>query len=48
MNKDEIVKRIIAVVIVLIAAAVTWGITVPRHFLNTLGIVTAVCDDQTC
>jgi len=42
-------KKIIALVILAVVAAGFFGLTVPRHVLNTLGFAMADCtDDSGC
>ncbi len=41
-------KKIIAFMILAIVAAGFFGLIVPRHVLNTLGIAAADCDGQNC
>ena len=41
-------KKIIAVVILAVFAAGFFGLMVPRHVLNTLGLARADCDRQNC
>jgi len=38
-------KKIIALVILAVVAAAFFGLTVPRHVLNTLGFAMADCTD---
>jgi hypothetical protein len=47
-GKDYLMKKIVVVVIVAIVAAGFFGLIVPRHVLNTLGIAAADCDYQNC
>jgi uncharacterized membrane protein YraQ (UPF0718 family) len=44
----SIMKKIIAVVILAVFAAGFFGLMVPRHVLNTLGLARADCDRQNC
>jgi hypothetical protein len=44
-SRRGIMKKIIAVVILAVVAAGFFGLTVPRHVLNTLGFAMADCTD---
>jgi hypothetical protein len=41
-------RKIIALAILVVVAALFFGGTVPRHVLNTLGFATADCSGQDC
>jgi hypothetical protein len=41
-------KKIVALMILAIVAAGFFGLIVPRHVLNTLGIAEADCGGQSC
>jgi hypothetical protein len=41
-------KKIIVFTILAIVAAGFFGLIVPRHVLNTLGLAAADCDSQNC
>jgi hypothetical protein len=43
--KEGLMKKIIALVILAVVAAAFFGLTVPRHVLNTLGFAMADCTD---
>ena len=45
MVKEGLMKKIIAVVILAVVAATFFGLTVPRHVLNTFGFAMADCTD---
>jgi hypothetical protein len=47
-GKDYLMKKVIAFMIFAILAAGFFGLIVPRHVLNTLGIAAADCDYQNC
>jgi hypothetical protein len=44
-SKEGLLKKIIALVILAVVAATFFGLTVPRHVLNTLGFAMADCTD---
>jgi hypothetical protein len=47
-TRRSIMKEIIVLVILAIVAAGFFGLTVPRHVLNTLGFAAPDCSGQNC
>jgi uncharacterized membrane protein len=43
--KEGLMRKIIAIVILAVVAATFFGLTVPRHVLNTFGFAMADCTD---
>ena len=48
VREASVMKKIIAVVILAVFAAGFFGLMVPRHVLNTLGLARVDCDRQNC
>ena len=43
--KEGLMRKIVALVILAVVAAAFFGLTVPRHVLNTFGFAMADCTD---